>query len=81
MKTLYDHPGHFEAKIRILTAEEGGRETPVRNGIRWNVKFIEHLEKLDTWSKNTQFLSGLTFLMKKGIAWILTSGLAPSQVN
>lgn len=42
MKTLYDHPGHFEAKIRILTTEEGGRERPCYNGIRWDVILAEN---------------------------------------
>lgn len=31
----------FEAEIQILTLEEGGRENPARNGIRWDFKYDE----------------------------------------
>jgi hypothetical protein len=29
----------FEARIRILTPEEGGRKLPTYNGIRWNFRY------------------------------------------
>jgi translation elongation factor EF-Tu-like GTPase len=31
----------FEANIRILKPEEGGRATPAFNGIRWDFQYIE----------------------------------------
>jgi hypothetical protein len=31
----------FEATIRVYSAEEGGRRTPVYNGIRWDFAFAE----------------------------------------
>ena len=35
-KRLYDAPDDFEADIRILREDEGGRKTPVCNSIRWD---------------------------------------------
>lgn len=45
---LYDHlTDDFEARIRILPPEEGGRSTPALNGIRWDFRYAqgEHAEK------------------------------------
>ena len=42
MKWLYRTAGDFEARITILTEQEGGRRTPVFNGIRWDLKFTHY---------------------------------------
>ncbi|MCU1016059.1 hypothetical protein [Stenotrophomonas geniculata] len=34
-----DVPDDFEARIRILAPEEGGRRSPARNGIRWDFAY------------------------------------------
>jgi len=36
---LYKQPDDFEATIRILRMEEGGRLTPPFNGIRWDFAY------------------------------------------
>ena len=36
MKRLYQVPDDFEAVIRIYSHEEGGRQTPPFNGLRWD---------------------------------------------
>jgi hypothetical protein len=41
MRRLYDHKDDFEAQIVILARTEGGRETPPRNGIRWDLMYEE----------------------------------------
>jgi len=41
MKRLYEHSGDFEATITIFTKEEGGRQTPPFNGIRWDFHYAE----------------------------------------
>ncbi|SMB99743.1 conserved hypothetical protein [Hymenobacter roseosalivarius DSM 11622] len=39
---LYDHlADEFEARIRILPLEEGGRLTPAYNGIRWDFRYAQ----------------------------------------
>ncbi|WP_133272846.1 hypothetical protein [Hymenobacter radiodurans] len=39
---LYDHlPDELEARIRILTPEEGGRTVPAYNGIRWDFRYAQ----------------------------------------
>lgn len=42
MNKLYDHPGAFEAEITIFTEQEGGRKTPPKNGIRWDLTYAEN---------------------------------------
>lgn len=34
-------PDDFEARIRILAPEEGGRRSPARNGIRWDFAYAD----------------------------------------
>jgi hypothetical protein len=42
IRRLYNHlPDEFEARIRILTFEEGGRFTPAYNGIRWDFRYAQ----------------------------------------
>ena len=41
MTHLYSIPDDFEATIRILTSEEGGRLTAPFNGIRWDLCYAE----------------------------------------
>lgn len=41
MRRLYAPVPDFEATIRILTAEEGGRTTAPFNGIRWDFAYRE----------------------------------------
>jgi translation elongation factor EF-Tu-like GTPase len=41
MIRLHKIPDDFEAVIQIYTAEEGGRVTPVFNGIRWDLCYAE----------------------------------------
>ena len=48
MRRLYKTPDDFEASIRIFAHEEGGRNSPPFNGIRWDFCYaedsaIEHL--------------------------------------
>ena len=43
------HPtslGYFEAEVAIFTAAEGGRQTPVFNGIRWDFALADDTEPL-----------------------------------
>lgn len=42
MKRLYKHLDDFEATITIFTKEEGGRETPAFNGIRWDFLYAKN---------------------------------------
>ncbi|WP_341708858.1 hypothetical protein [Halopseudomonas sp.] len=39
MDRLYAVADDFEARIRIFTEAEGGRSTPVCNGIRWDFSY------------------------------------------
>jgi len=39
MKRLYQEEPDFDAVIRIYSHEEGGRERPPRNGIRWKFAY------------------------------------------
>jgi len=39
MKPLYDTPDDFEAEIRIMRENEGGRISPPYNGIRWDFAY------------------------------------------
>lgn len=41
MHGLYSTPDDFEAKIRIMGHEEGGRLKPPFNGIRWDFCYAE----------------------------------------
>jgi hypothetical protein len=41
VKKLYDVEEDFEARITILTEEEGGRKTPPVNGIRWDFLYAQ----------------------------------------
>lgn len=41
MFQLYSREADFEAEVTILTAEQGGRKTPVFNGIRWDFRYSE----------------------------------------
>ncbi|MDU0368909.1 hypothetical protein ACFPAF_00770 [Hymenobacter endophyticus] len=34
-----EYPIDFEARVRILRADEGGRQQPPRNGIRWDFSY------------------------------------------
>ena len=36
-----DSPDDFEATIRVYGSKEGGRDTPVYNGIRWDFAYAE----------------------------------------
>ncbi len=38
-KRLYEVPDDFEARIRILRHDEGGRSKPPYNGIRWDFAY------------------------------------------
>lgn len=38
-KRLYDVPDDFEARIRILRKDEGGRSVDAYNGIRWDFAY------------------------------------------
>ncbi|WP_411884886.1 hypothetical protein [Polaromonas sp. YR568] len=49
MRRLYPIPDDFEATIRILTAQEGGRTTPPRNGIRWDLSYELDSEPNQIW--------------------------------
>jgi translation elongation factor EF-Tu-like GTPase len=40
-------PDDFEAVIRIFRADEGGRKTPARNGIRWDLNYAEESPSKD----------------------------------
>ena len=40
MSRLYCVPDDFEATIRILTEDEGGRKTSPFNGIRWDFSYV-----------------------------------------
>jgi hypothetical protein len=40
MARMYQRRDDFEAIVRILTAREGGRCTPVYNGIRWDLRYF-----------------------------------------
>ena len=41
MRRLYKTPDDFEASIRIFATEEGGRNSPPFNGIRWDLCYAE----------------------------------------
>ena len=41
MIKLYSREADFQAEITILTAAQGGRETPPSNGIRWDFRYPE----------------------------------------
>jgi translation elongation factor EF-Tu-like GTPase len=40
-RRLYSGQDDFEARIRVFTAAEGGRKTPVFNGIRWDFAYLD----------------------------------------
>jgi hypothetical protein len=46
---LYSIPDDFEAIIRILTSEEGGRLTPPFNGVRWDLSYAEDRPEDGLW--------------------------------
>ena len=46
----------FEATIRILREDEGGRRTPPRNGIRWDICYAEDDPKDTLWMVWPDFL-------------------------
>src|SRR6266567_3460872 len=41
-RTIMQRAADFEAIIQILTPAEGGRRSPVFNGIRWDFQYVEH---------------------------------------
>jgi translation elongation factor EF-Tu-like GTPase len=41
MHRLYSVPDDFEASIKIFSFEEGGRQSPPFNGIRWDLCYTE----------------------------------------
>ena len=41
MKYLHGNIFDFEAKIKIYTKEQGGRDTPAFNGIRWDFAYAD----------------------------------------
>ncbi|MEO1159348.1 MAG: hypothetical protein AAFW74_02685 [Pseudomonadota bacterium] len=41
MFKLYSRKADFKAEVTILTAPQGGRETPPFNGIRWDFRYPE----------------------------------------
>ena|SRR5687767_11097311 len=47
---------HFEATIRILREDEGGRRTPSRNGIRWDLCYADDDPKDTLWMVWPDFL-------------------------
>ena len=49
MNRLYNAPDDFEALIRILPFEEGGRRSAPFNGIRWDFPYAEDDPKDGLW--------------------------------
>jgi translation elongation factor EF-Tu-like GTPase len=43
-ESLYNKEFDFEAEITILTENEGGRNIPPSNGIRWDFRYAEDAE-------------------------------------
>lgn len=41
VKSRFNHPADFEAVVRILPPEQGGRQTPPFNSIRWDFCYAE----------------------------------------
>jgi hypothetical protein len=43
------HPEDFQARIRIFTADEGGRSKPPHNGVRWDFMYEEESDLYVIW--------------------------------
>ncbi|MEH6638591.1 MAG: hypothetical protein V7717_04905 [Porticoccaceae bacterium] len=67
MKRLYEHPDDFEATITILTTEEGGRETPPFNGIRWDFQYKENNPEGEIYMIWPEFIDENNDAIEKGI--------------
>lgn len=52
----FDGIDDFEATIRIFREEEGGRRTPPRNGIRWDLCYADDDPKETLWMVWPDFL-------------------------
>lgn len=51
----FDGIDDFEASIRIMRADEGGRRTPVFNGIRWDFCYAEDDPAAGIWMIHPDF--------------------------
>ncbi|WP_251471878.1 hypothetical protein [Stenotrophomonas lactitubi] len=60
---LYPVADDFEARIRILRADEGGRLSPPRNGIRWDFAYAERSGELEL------FMIWPDFVLPSGDSW------------
>lgn len=58
MHRLYQVPDDFEASVRILSSEEGGRLSPPFNGIRWDLCYSEDLAAEHLWMIWPDFIDG-----------------------
>lgn len=56
MSQRFDNRDDFEATIRILRKNEGGRQTPPRNGIRWDICYSGDDPKETLWMVWPDFL-------------------------
>ena len=56
MKSRFARPADFEAVVRIFTHEQGGRETPSFNGLRWDFSYAEEDPAEGTWMIHPDFV-------------------------
>ena len=61
--SLYEREYDFEARITILSENEGGRSIPPSNGIRWDFRYAEDAEK----EENSLFMIWPEFISDDGL--------------
>ncbi|MEX0320185.1 MAG: hypothetical protein AB3N21_19690 [Ruegeria sp.] len=65
---LYSEPADFEAEIAILSSDQGGRNLPVHNFIRWDFGYAEDASPKEIYMIYPKFLDKDGLPIPEGIS-------------